>query len=281
MLERNKHFRQWGSDVLVALRDRARQIRAGEYVPPRTQPPRLEKLVAGKVVSSRYGKFVLAETDFEQFRHEAGKLAEGIDGRERLFSRISERYPQLGIKPSSDAVFLDVETLGLWYTGLVFMAGLTYFDHDRLKISTLIARDPSEERAMLSYLVNRLEKADFVFTYNGDFDLSRITERAKANGLMLDYPLNSLAARLGGRHVDLYEEVKKHKRRLDLPDGRLKTFEEICLNFTRQGDIPGQKVPAAYTMYVYGGSIKNMERIVRHNRLDTVSMLRVVDYLSS
>jgi len=86
---------------------------------------------------------------------------------------------------SDSLVFLDLETTGFSSTP-VFLAG-TVFEHDgAMRSLQYLARDYSEERALLGLLDQLMSRFDTCVTFNGkSFDMPYIRDRAKYHGVSL------------------------------------------------------------------------------------------------
>src|SRR6185369_15296376 len=80
------------------------------------------------------------------------------------------------------ALFLDTETTGLGAGGSVwaFLVGMASFDAEgRLEVEQLLLQSPADERALVERVLERIEAADVLITYNGKtFDLPLLATRA-------------------------------------------------------------------------------------------------------
>lgn len=163
-------------------------------------------------------------------------------------------------------IFLDLETTGFSSTPL-FLAG-TMFERDGgLACTQLLARDYSEERALVGMLDSLISGFDLCITFNGkSFDMPYLRERAKYHRL----DLRSDPAQLDLLH---------HARRLwreSLPNCRLGTLERHVLGKLRSGDVPGWEVPCIYHEFVHTGDARRLVGVIRHNLLDVVSMAELL-----
>ncbi len=166
-------------------------------------------------------------------------------------------------------LLLDIESLGFIGRPL-FLIGVLHARTSGGKIPGLeviqyLARDYSEEEAILRVFHAEAAEADVWVTYNGrTFDLPFLELRAVHH--RLDAPRPS-------RHLDLLPVA----RRLwgeTLPDCRLKTLERlICGRPRSQGDIDGARIPSAYHAFVRTGEPLEMIDILRHNAADLMGLL--------
>jgi len=196
-------------------------------------------------------------------------------GGEELVRR---RAAAMAAKPASEGVdadwtaelpdgvlFLDLETCGLGGSAL-FLAGLLRAVDGRLAVELLLARDYSEESAVLASLWQRLEGAATIVTFNGkSFDWPMVVDRSRRHLLVL-------GAMTAPRHVDLLH-LARRRWRSQLPDCKLQTLERHICGRMRTDDLPGSRIPAAYQQYVRTGFEREMDAILLHNAIDLVTML--------
>jgi uncharacterized protein YprB with RNaseH-like and TPR domain len=81
-------------------------------------------------------------------------------------------------------------------------------------------------------------------------------------------------------HVDLLPISRKivGKR---TSNHKLSTLEEDLLGRKRIEDVPGGKIPELYHDYVRTGDASDIAGIIKHNRIDLISLMRlIVFYLS-
>ncbi len=223
---------------------------------------------------------------FRQWDREEGVLHQRLDSVPRSY-RVgcmpiapaeradSETLALLALDPSlSDldptrALYLDTETTGLG-TGagvLAFLVGLAWYDEGQLMLEQLLIRKPGEEAGMLALLEERLERSQFVVSYNGKaFDLPLLGTRAVMNR----------RPKLPSRpHLDLLHVGRRlHKRRLG--GCKLKQLESQVLGFERDGDIDGGDVAARYAHFLRSGDEEALFQVVEHNAWDVISMVALV-----
>lgn len=240
----------------------------------------IEGFVDGKVESSDYGQLLVVERELSEIN--SGEIAEYIkEHRDKLLlNNIRRRFPQLEHTFKKRILFFDTENCGLRYRDPIFMIGMADFS-DGIKMKSLVARDYSEEKAVIKYFLDSLSKYEAFFTYNGrSFDMPRVSERAKQNGIMLNsHRYKTLKEIIGERHIDLYQILKK---KTELPDAKLQTVEKTIFGHAREGDIPGNMIPKVYRDYVYGAEDgEKMAKLIHHNMLDTASTIGVLVYLGS
>jgi uncharacterized protein YprB with RNaseH-like and TPR domain len=190
-------------------------------------------------------------------RHE--RLA-GIDsGEQNEFQSLLQAFPER-------AIFLDLETCGLSGSAL-FLAGLLHRVANCLAIELLLARDYSEEAAVLASLWQRIDADGVVVTFNGkSFDWPMVIDRSRRHllfrGCRPPAPV----------HLDLLHPARRRWRK-QLPDCKLQTLERHICGRLRTGDIPGSQIPAAYQHFVRTGFEREMDAILLHNAIDLVTLL--------
>jgi uncharacterized protein YprB with RNaseH-like and TPR domain len=162
----------------------------------------------------------------------------------------------------SDFVFLDLETTGFSATPL-FLAGLLHAQAGAVSVVQLLARDYSEESALISALDRILYRFPHCITFNGkSFDVPYLKERAKYHRIDLE---------TSQQQFDLLHHARrmwKHR----LPNCRLVTLEWHILGRRRLGDVPGWEVPCIYHDFVHTKDARKLRDVLRHNLIDVVSM---------
>jgi uncharacterized protein YprB with RNaseH-like and TPR domain len=163
-------------------------------------------------------------------------------------------------------LFMDLETCGLAGTP-IFLVGLMSYRDGGLVFEQLLARDYSEEAAIVAGFAERLAGAGVLVTFNGkSFDMTQLRDRAAFHGLDL------------GReppHLDLLHECRRRWRG-SLPNCRLQTLERTLCGRHRSGDIPGAEIPAAYHRFVDDGDACRLQAVLHHNLLDLLTMSQLV-----
>lgn len=279
--------------------------RVGEAAPSPTPGPAfdptlsLEKAVPGTECRSRRGRFYRIVRPAEAFWPKPGPADEEagpwFDGR-RFLAEYRQAFlgggaavlPQdlhEGFRPlvetdQTRVTYLDIETCGLAGEP-VFLVGLMWYRAAKgrpregvLQVEQYLARDYSEEAAMLEAVWQELAATACLVTFNGKtFDLPTVEARSAACGLF-DRPA-------APAHVDLLHEARRRWRR-ELPNCRLQTLEQLVCGRRRAGDIPGGDIPAAYHEFVRARlgddplrralGLRRLQTIIHHNGLDLLTM---------
>ena len=225
------------------------------------------EVLDGIEVQTASGRFYLVEPDPHFLHPEIDAMSERHlslrDWSPETEDTLSTQYRSL-IGPEPERIlYLDIETAGFAGNPL-FLVGLMYLEAGKIKISQLLARDYSEEGALLEDLAERFVRFDCMITFNGKtFDAPFIRDRYFANAVRCRFPRH---------HLDL---LHPSRRRWGdkLPDCRLETLERwICGQKARDGDIPGAEIPDTYHLFVRTGNAALLSPILEHNALDLVSM---------
>jgi uncharacterized protein YprB with RNaseH-like and TPR domain len=168
---------------------------------------------------------------------------------------------------AEEALFLDLETLGLHGEPL-FLIGMATVSTDRAATCIqLLARDLDEEATILDRCLSYLRRAKLLLTYNGkSFDVPMLKSRIERHGLRMP----RIAA-----HVDLLMEARI-RYRAQFRDCKLQTMERHLCGRTRTGDIPGAQIPAVYKTCVSDGNAAPLATILLHNRLDLATTAELV-----
>jgi uncharacterized protein YprB with RNaseH-like and TPR domain len=172
-------------------------------------------------------------------------------------------------RSARDYLFLDIETTGLSCSPL-FLIGAMTWEGGELEVRQYLARDYSEEEAVISLFRANAGSRRRLVTFNGkSYDVPYIRMRAAATGvpIRLDHP-----------HTDLLYLARRTWGQ-DLPDCRLQTLELLVLGRRRHDDIPGRDIPDAYHAYVRSGDATEIARIVEHNLRDLVTLAELMGRL--
>jgi uncharacterized protein YprB with RNaseH-like and TPR domain len=186
------------------------------------------------------------------------------------------------------AVFLDVETCG--FSGAVlFLVGLLRNVGDELIVEQLLARDYTEERAVLQHLWRTLSPYDVLVTFNGkSFDWPFIIDRSVANRLARPgyhsheagnenrAPASEELRQIPPTHCDLLHLARRYwKAKHLLPNCRLQTLESVLCGRRRYGDIPGYLVGEFYHRFVRSRDARHVEQVLHHNAVDLLTLAQL------
>jgi hypothetical protein len=163
-------------------------------------------------------------------------------------------------------MFLDLETLGFLGRPLFLIGLLLPTAPGEARILQYLARDYSEEPAILRTFLRRHAHRRVWVTFNGKaFDLPFLRERCRYHRLPDPVP---------PEHVDLLHAARRTWKEV-LPDCRLKTLESLVCGIWRRDDLGGARVPEAYHAFVRTGEAETLVRILEHNRQDLVTLGRL------
>ena len=160
------------------------------------------------------------------------------------------------------------ETTGLGGSGTIaFLVGLAWFDAGELVIEQLLLRTPSEERALLLCVAERIEAATSLVTFNGKaFDIPTLCGR---------YVMNRMPEPPRRPHLDLLH-VARRLHRARVGSCTLRAMEAEVLGFVRDADIDGADVAPRYGHFLRTGDESVLRSVVEHNSWDVVSMAALV-----
>ncbi|NLY89001.1 MAG: hypothetical protein GX085_05205 [Firmicutes bacterium] len=173
----------------------------------------------------------------------------------------------IGFFSRPEIVFIDLETTGFSPSNPLFLVGLLFFTGERPRLLQLLARDYSEEEAVLEAAGRLLSRFKVAVSYNGrSFDFPYLAARMRFFGL----PPVKIP-----HHLDLVYQTRRFFRRR-LPDCRLRTTARYLLAREEPDGIPGSAVPAAYHSFIATGETALMREILRHNREDLLVLAQLV-----
>ncbi len=177
--------------------------------------------------------------------------------------------PQLTSFLEGDELFFDVETLG-FHGRQLFLVGVVVWAGSAWTTRQLLARDYAEEEAVVADFAELASASPMWISFNGkSFDAPFLRSRAAFYRRKLPEP---------EVHLDLLHGARRVYRKL-LPDCRLQTLEARIFGRYRVRDLPGREVPHAYHEYVRTGRADDLIRILRHNRDDLQSLIRLHQHL--
>jgi hypothetical protein len=194
-------------------------------------------------------------------------LAEFVANRPKLSRRgYGRELHELAAALPQRVLYLDLETCGFAGAPL-FLVGLLRYD-GAWQVEQLLARDYTEEPAVLNYLGALIPRHDVLVTFNGkSFDWPFLHDRGTVHRVRLARPAT---------HCDMLRHARaRWKRALGLPDCRLQTLESHLCRRYRSGDIAGREIPAAYHSFVRTGDGRQLDQIVQHNALDLVTLAQL------
>lgn len=180
-----------------------------------------------------------------------------------------ELLPGGNLSPQG-TVFFDTETTGLSNEPL-FLVGMLCHDGGGAHIRQLLARDYSEEPAVLAQSRRLLAQAEAIVSYNGiTFDVPYLRNRLRYHRLgKLELPA----------HLDLLP-VARRKLGRSLGNCRLQTLEHHLCRRDRCNDIGGAQIPQAYHDFVADGDAGALRRIIEHNSFDVITLAEIAAHLS-
>ncbi|HVT28084.1 MAG TPA: ribonuclease H-like domain-containing protein [Lacipirellulaceae bacterium] len=180
------------------------------------------------------------------------------------------------------AIALDLETCGLAGSAL-FLIGLLRQVDGQSTVELLLARNYSEEAAILTSLWQTLADCQVLVTFNGkSFDWPMVIERSIRHRLPAvgwvppaqdpaPVQYRTANAHQAMVHVDILHHARRRWRK-HLPNCRLQTLEWHICRRRRTGDIPSHCIPAVYADYVRTGFDRDMDAVLHHNALDLVTL---------
>ncbi|MFK7695326.1 ribonuclease H-like domain-containing protein [Paenibacillus sp. HJGM_3] len=206
--------------------------------------------------------------------HRLGELP----GRTGLFSAMTIGSDWGGAESQQVDVetllFIDTETtgLGVGAGNVPFMIGIGFYDADTFVVQQLFIRNPAEERAMLTYLGEVLDRRHRLVTYNGKcFDWPLVKNR---------YILNRLRLRdEEPEHFDLLYPSRSLWRNT-LPSCRLSIVEKSRLGLSRHDDVPGSMAPELYFLFLAERNPAVLAGVFEHNEKDVMTLAALSVHLA-
>lgn len=166
-------------------------------------------------------------------------------------------------------LFLDIETTGLSRSHhQIYLIGMaSMVDNNQVYVNQLFADRPEDEAELLTHFSDNLHALQVrrIITFNGNsFDLPFLLERAKKTGAALSFDDFQL--------FDIYKEVTKRKRILQLQNYRQKTIEQF-LGIRREDKYSGGDLISVYKNYVRCPDETSARLLKLHNYEDVLGMI--------
>ncbi|HVB14225.1 MAG TPA: ribonuclease H-like domain-containing protein [Candidatus Dormibacteraeota bacterium] len=181
--------------------------------------------------------------------------------------------PLVGEQVAGPVVCFDLETTGLQRaTGTVpFLYGWAVVSGDKVEVEQWFLPDLGQETPLVEAAHQMLKRAGLLVTYNGaSFDLPLLRIRAVMTGVERPWPATP--------HLDLLPLVRRLFRHR-LTQCSLRRAEEELLGCPRVGDVPGSEAPERYRTFLRDGDPDPLAPVLEHNRLDLLSLTRLLDHL--
>jgi uncharacterized protein YprB with RNaseH-like and TPR domain len=245
---------------------------------PATQPTRFTPglLRSGDIVETGHGPHLRIRLPLENLWPNGAQLI--ASRQEFLQSQLATAQqavePSLVLAPEfaslvgalpDRAIGLDLETCGLAGAAL-FLIGLFRQIEGQPTIELLLARNYSEEPAVLATLWQTIADHHVLLTFNGKtFDWPMVIERSIRHRLQLAATTSNFL------HIDILHHARRRWRKY-LPNCRLQTLEQHVCRRHRTDDIPGHRIPGVYADYVRTGFERDMDSVLHHNALDLVTL---------
>jgi len=268
---------------MSGLRDRLNRLRGTSSDSGPSAEPKIESLsisrsdepvlpagfatIGVELEENEDGPFLLRRVIYPlPYRHGKHELGELLDRAASLRPIAVRQNKESGPIEPSKLLFLDTETTGLGVgTGNVpFMIGFGYYAENAFVVEQTLIRHPGEERAMLAYLLGRLQDKTHLVSYNGrTFDWPVLANRFILNGW-----------RSSGKepgHIDFLHPSRALWRNT-LPSCRLGTVEEARLGIRRGEDVPGSLAPTLYFRYLSDGNPEHLHGVYAHNEKDILTL---------
>jgi uncharacterized protein YprB with RNaseH-like and TPR domain len=272
-------------------------------------PDRVADVLAGRVVSTGYGRAVVVDRRYESDRfHGTRRVGEcEVDDGETLRLLDPSLPPNGVIESDQRIVFVDLETTGLsGGAGTVaFLVGCGWFDMGAFQVRQFLLTSYATERALLDAVATCFDAATLLVTYNGKtFDVPVMETRWMFHRMRMPleevrhfdmlHPARRLWASRGPDATGMERAASRPRTgasgsegpegttaerwpRAPIDDGgcRLSTLERILCGVRRIGDVPGLEIPGRYFQFLRTGDARPLEPVLEHNRLDLISLAAV------
>ncbi|HOT12051.1 MAG TPA: ribonuclease H-like domain-containing protein, partial [Polyangiaceae bacterium] len=258
------------SDSLEALREKIAKIVGRTVAPPpapSSRPPRTLPFVEHPTPEGSFFQHLMSLDPQHHVGRFPIRLAQSANSATLGLLALDPCLASIDIQR---VLYLDTETTGLaGGTGtLPFLVGMGSFSQQgAFVVEQLLLRAPGEEYPLLRRLLDNLQRASAIVTFNGKtFDLPLLRTRLVMNRLP---PMPALP------HLDLLHVARRiHKTRIG--SCHLGAVESRVLGFERVGDVPSDQIAGRYFHFLRTGDEEGLVDVVSHNVWDIVSMAALV-----
>ena len=238
---------------------------------------RLDEVAQGGEIQTEAGSFFMIDQSLDELLHGGGDgfrehYLDVINGLSLadLPPDANHTFDALVHVKAENVIYVDIEATGLTAGTPLFLIGVLGYWQGDLRVQQLLARNYTEEPALLSYFSNMLSASDAVVSFNGkSYDLPYIRDRSV---------FMSIPFALKQAHIDMLH-VGRRLWRNRLPNCKLQTLEHYICKRVRRGDIPGADIPDAYHRFVKTGNALQMRDILHHNALDLLTTAEVLTFI--
>ena len=238
----------------------------------------LDEVVRGRETIVPPGRFFQIDRGIDELVPRRGpeltrrfvKLLHELNGQAVVDHDEFETFQSLSRNQPASLAFVDIEATGFTPGTPLFLVGLVMIEDGQLRVRQLLARDYTEEGALLFHLWKLFVDVRTVISFNGKtYDLPYIRDRMVYHGYRMGEGLE---------HIDLLHEGRRRYKD-HLVNCKLQTLERAICGRGRVEDIAGAEIPEAYHDFVRTGNAVEMRGIVHHNALDLVTMVEVVLFM--
>ncbi len=237
----------------------------------------LSEAVPGEEADNEAGQFLLISRSLEELMPGSGegfgrryvRAVKGLEEVGRLRTLHRSFQDLAGVSPE-DVLFVDIEATGLTAGTPLFLVGVLLLADDEVHVVQMLARDYTEEAALLMHFCEVMAGSRAVVSFNGkSYDMPYIRDRSIFLGVPFQFDQG---------HFDLMYEARRRWRG-QLPNCKLQTLERHICRRTRTGDIPGAEIPDAYHRFVQTRNAAQIRDIVHHNALDLITLAELLVFV--
>lgn len=152
-------------------------------------------------------------------------------------------YPITDKYVKDEILFFDIETTGFSpETSYVYLIGCCYYKDNKYNLIQWFSESIEEEKQLIINFFDFISSYRLLVHYNGSsFDLPYLNHKLLSYQLTKRYkPIDS---------YDIYRQIIPYKKRLPLPNLKLKTIEKFC-NIKRKDPYDGGQLIQIYLKYL-------------------------------
>lgn len=207
------------------------------------------------------------------------QIQEGLFFRRKTFKidkeKIASLFPFSGILDilgklidiePNEVLFIDIEAIGLTFntSNFPFLIGLGYYSEQCFTLDQYLLLDISLEPLHLEYLEKYIKKYKYIASFNGKkFDIPLLKSRFYFYGKRLEEHFH---------HFDIYVIWKRLLPNKFSGGYSQKNLENKILNFFREDDIDGSRVPEIFFDWQKYQKYDEFLKIIHHNEWDVFNL---------
>lgn len=167
-----------------------------------------------------------------------------------------------------ESVYIDIETSGFSpKNDSIISITLLIVEKNEVVIYQTFSNNTLDEISSLGLLVDKIKDLKYIITYNGNtFDINFLNTKLKSYNI--NFNIKNMIS------IDLYKDMQKLKKNIDIENLKLKTVEKY-FDIHRKDTLTGKDIVELYTLYNQNPKDEYLELILNHNFEDVLYLPQI------